>query len=257
MCLTSAVALGQGQTLPSATPTAPGAPAGPVVQTGPSAEAGPAWRRALVAGNFEAALAATDAPATQAYIRGAGAERRGGYAEAEQQYRASMDPDPAGDAALALADLLNGTGRRDQAVAIWHAVLKVGQLQRTGPSLGRAARAAHRLGQVRLANAYFQTAANLSPDDPQAHTAWGDLFLDKDNAAEARASYETALKADAAWVPALVGMARVLADSNPTASEAAARQAIAIDAGQPDAWLLLASAAIDASKRDEGRTILA
>ena len=109
---------------------------------------------------------------------------------------------------------------------------------------------------MRLANSYFQTAANLSPDDPQVHTRWGDLFLEKFNEAEARSSYETALKADAQYVPALVGMARALADSNPTAAEAAARQAIAIDPDQPDAWVLLASEAMDASKRADARAAL-
>ena len=135
-------------------------------------------------------------------------------------------PSPAGEPAVALADLLTRTGRREEASTIWQALLRTGQIQRTGAALGRSARAAQALGQVRLSNSYFQTAANLSPDDPQVHARWGDLFLEKFNEAEARSSYETALKADAQYVPALVGMARALADSNPTAAEAAARQAI-------------------------------
>ena len=122
---------------------------------------------------------------------------------------------PTGDPAVALAELLTRTGRREEASTVWQAIARAGQAQRTGSAMGRAARAAQALGQVRLANSYFQTAANLSPDDPQVHTRWGDLFLEKFNEAEARSSYETALKADAQYVPALVGMARALADSNP------------------------------------------
>ncbi|HTV01110.1 MAG TPA: tetratricopeptide repeat protein [Luteitalea sp.] len=224
----------------------------------PATEPIPAWRAPLVAGKFDDALtvAGTDASA-RAYIRGHAALRRGALDEAEQAFREALAEQPTGDPALALGDLLTARGRREEALPLWQAVLRAGQMQRTGGSMTRAARAAQALGQVRLANAYFQTASNLSPDDPEIHTLWGDLFLEKDNVAEARSSYESAIKADATYVPALVGMARALADTNPTAAEAAARQAIEIDPGQPDAWTLLAAEAMDASKRDDARKAIA
>lgn len=221
-----------------------------------NAEGRPAWERAVVAGRFDEAraLAAAEPDWVGTYIQGRSAERAGAYDEAGRHYRLAATQDPAGESALALATLLARTGRRDEALPIWQAVLAGGQTRRTGPTMARAARAAHALGQVRLANAYFQTAANLAPDDPDIHTRWGDLFLEKFEYAEARASYDMALKADSGWVPALIGLARTLADTNPTASEAVARQALAIDAAQPDALLLLASQAIDASTREEART---
>ncbi len=223
----------------------------------PPAEVVPPWRGPLTAGKFDAALAlAEDSAWAQALIRGHAAERRGDYEEAEREYRVAVTDQPAGEPAIALADLLTRTGRRDEANALWQVVLRSGQAQRSGASLGRAARAAQALGQVRLSNSYFQTAANLSPDDPQLHTRWGDLFLEKFNDAEARSSYETALKADAQYVPALVGMARALADSNPSAAEAAARQALTVDPDQPDALLVLAAEAMDASKRGDARETL-
>ena len=224
----------------------------------PTPEPFPPWRAPLAAGKFDAALAAaSDSPWAQSYVKGRAAERTGAYEEAEQHYRAALVLEPVGEPALALGDLLARTGRREDALPLWQAVLRSAQAQRSGAIMSRAARAAQALGQVRLANAYFQTAANLSPDDPQVHTLWGDLFLEKFNEAEAKTSYETALKADAAYLPALVGMARALADSNPSAAETAARQAIAIDPAQPDAWALIASEAMDASKRDVAREALA
>ncbi len=227
------------------------------LQAEPQAEVVPAWRAPLVGGQFEAALAtASDTPWAQAYINGRAAERRGRYEDAEGLYREAAVTQPTGEPAVALADLLTRMGRREEASIVWQAVARAAQTQRTGGAMSRAARAAQALAQVRLANSYFQMAANLSPDDAQVHTRWGDLFLEKFNEAEARSSYETALKADPRYVPALVGLARSLADSNPSAAEAAARQAIAIDAEQPDAWLLLASEAMDASKRAEARAAL-
>jgi tetratricopeptide (TPR) repeat protein len=235
----------------------PGGTAQPAPPVDPPAEVAPAWQAPLTAGRFDEALTrAADVPWAQAYIRGCAAERRGDYDQAEQQYRDAFTAQPAGEAAVALADLLTRLGRRPEADTIWQGILRAGQQQRTGSALGRAARAAHAIGQVRLANSYYQTAANFSPDDPQIHTRWADLFLEKFNDAEARSSYETALKANPQHVPALVGMARALADSNPTAAEAAARQALAIDADQPDAWLLLAAEAMDATKRADARTAL-
>lgn len=254
VCLWPPVLLAQTPVIPSRPPPLP---ASPTAQAEPGAHVPAPWRQLLVAGKFEPALAAAAGmPPTESYIRGMAAERRGAYDQAEQHYREGMEVDPTGEVALALADLLTRTGRRAEALPIWHGVLKAGQVQRSGAAISRAARAAHRLGQARMANAYFQTAANLTPDDPEVHTRWGDLWLEKSEQAEARASYETALKADATYVPALVGMARALGDSNPTAAEAAARHALAIDPAQPDAWLLLASEAMDASKRDEARTAI-
>jgi tetratricopeptide (TPR) repeat protein len=226
-------------------------------EPGVATEAIPAWRAPLVAGKFDEALAkAADSPWARAFVSGRAAERRGDYQEAERFYREAGAADAGGEPAVALADLLGRMGRREEASTLWQALLRTGQVQRTGAALARAARAAQALGQVRLSNSYFQTAANLAPDDAQVHTRWGDLFLEKFNEAEARSSYETALKADAQYVPALIGMARTLADRDPTAAEAAARQAIAIDPDQPEAWALLASEAIDASRRSDARAAL-
>lgn len=257
VCLLASQAAAQTPpfTVPRIIPPVGAAPQVPVA--GPSVEVAPPWLAALVAGKFDEALAgAGDLGWAQAYINGRAAERRGQYEDAERFLREAVTSQPVGEPAVALADLLTRTGRRDEASALWQEIIRAGQAQRTGAALGRAARAAQALRQVRLSNSYFQTAANLAPDDAQVHTRWADLFLEKFNEAEAKSSYETALKADPQYVPALVGMARALADSNSTAAEAAARQAIAIDPEQPDAWVLLAAEAMDASRRPDARAAL-
>lgn len=215
--------------------------------------------RALNAGELDAALEAAEAlPGGEAaLVRGRVAERKGDHAEAETEYRRSVAADETGDGAVALAELLTRTGRVAEARPIWEALLAVGQRERTGETLRRAGIAAQRLGRVRLSNSYFQTAAGLTPNDPSLHTAWGNLFLEKYNEAEARASYEAALGIHDRWVPALLGVAQSLADTNPTRAEQVARQVLSIDASNPDALLLLAAQAIDATKPDEARGYLA
>lgn len=257
VCLYACVA--SAQTPPFTVPRliTPAGATGQAQPAEPPAEVVPAWQAPLTAGRFDEALeSAGDVAWAQAFVKGRAAERRGAYAEAEQLYREAHASQPTAEPAIALAELLTRVGRREEAVAIWQNILRAGQQQRTGSAMARAARAAQALAQVRLSNSYFQTAANLSPDDPQIHTRWADLFLEKYNEAEARSSYETALKANPQHVPALVGMARALADSNPTAAEAAARQAIAIDPDQPDAWVLIASEAMDATKRADAQAAL-
>ena len=59
------------------------------------------------------------------------------------------------------------------------------------------------------ANSLFREAMQIDPDNPGIQVLWGNLFLEKYNLPEARRSYEMALKQNARYVPALVGMARV------------------------------------------------
>ena len=61
----------------------------------------------------------------------------------------------------------------------------------------RAGRAARALGRFEDANAFFREAVALAPDDVEINTAWGELFLEKYNRADAVRSFEPALKRDA------------------------------------------------------------
>ena len=61
--------------------------------------------------------------------------------------------------------------------------------------------------------------------------AWGELFLETQNPAEALQSFQKVLEQDGKWAPAHLGMARTLANENPPAAAAAAEQALKIDPG--------------------------
>ena len=81
-----------------------------------------------------------------------------------------------------------------------------------------------------------------------ANSAWGELFLDTHDPANAVASFRAALAADGEWAPAHAGLARALANENPPAAAAAARRALEIDPALTDAHLFLAGEALDADK---------
>ena len=58
------------------------------------------------------------------------------------------------------------------------------------------------------ANSFFRDANKLAPDDPDINAAWGELFLDKHNPADAMKSFQEALRVDESHVGALIGAAQ-------------------------------------------------
>jgi tetratricopeptide (TPR) repeat protein len=127
----------------------------------------------------------------------------------------------------------------------------------TADGLLRVARAARALGQVRTANALFRETVAVAAKDAvlvaAANTAWGELFLDTHDPANAVASFRAALAADGEWAPAHAGLAEALANENPPAAAAAARKAIEIDPALTDAHVFLAAEALDADKKAEAQ----
>jgi tetratricopeptide (TPR) repeat protein len=169
--------------------------------------------------------------------------------------------DPAGEAALEWGLVLWQQGRKAEARRALSPVAGSARGASTPDGLLRAARAARALGQSRTANAIFREAAAAAPKDPiltpAVNAAWGQLFLDAHDPANATASFRAALAVDAQWAPAHAGLARALADENPPAAAAAARRAVEIDPALVDAHLFLAEAAIDEYKPADGRESLA
>jgi tetratricopeptide (TPR) repeat protein len=168
--------------------------------------------------------------------------------------------DPAGDAALEWGLVLWQQGRKAEARRALSPVAGSVRGASTPDALLRVARAARALGQSRTANALFREAAAAAPKDPTltpaVNTAWGQLFLDAHDPANATASFRAALALDGDWAPAHAGLARSLTDENPPAAMAAARRAVAIDPALVDAHLFLAEAAIDADKPSDAREAL-
>jgi len=110
---------------------------------------------------------------------------------------------PASAAALELGLLAKKLGRSD-ATAILQTVAN------TAPELILAGRALHALGAFDDANNVFRNAVAKAPKDPEANTAWGELYLDAHQKADALELFSEALEGDQKWTPAILGAAQAL-----------------------------------------------
>lgn len=217
--------------------------------------------RALLDGRLDEALSlvANRPPddALRLVVRGRVAKARGRLDEAQRLFSRGASRTPDGDAALELGLLLLARGARAEAeVVLDRLVVAVLEGDRDGLGLARAARARAALGEPRQANALFRAAAQARPNHPAVHTAWGELFLEKHNTAEAVGSFQTALELDPRWSPAILGLARAHADDNPSAAREAASKALAMNPSLVEAHLLLATLAIDEDDLEGGRDAL-
>jgi tetratricopeptide (TPR) repeat protein len=193
-----------------------------------------------------------DDPAA-AVVRAQLAAARGQYREAQALLEPAVARDPAGDAALELALLYRTIGRQGDAQPLLTAVFRKGPTSSDPAALVRAARASHALNRPREAKAFFLDAGRAGAPPAIVETAFGRLFLEKYNPAEALRSFQAALAADPNWAPAHAGLARVLEDEDPPKAAAAAERAIAIDPALAEPHLLLAELHLDADRDAEAK----
>ena len=188
--------------------------------------------------------------------------RQARLAEAEQLLKAvaesadDRDEDSAGEAALELGLLYRARGRGEPAAPLLERVANSAASAQDAPALLRAARATAAVGEFRQANQLFRRASRAAGSSPAVETAWGELFLEKHNSQDAARSFQEALKADAEWAPAHLGLARALGDTNATAAIEALGRALAIDSTLPDGYVLSARFQLDEGKRGEARATL-
>ena len=216
--------------------------------------------RALNAGQFEEVerllKSATD-PASIA-LRARAQIAQGHYQEAQTLLTPAASAQPDGDAALELGLLELYLGKR--ADGIRRLRVLTGRLSpRSARDFFRLAQAASALATFqdaqafKDANSYFRDANKLAPDDPDINAAWGELFLDKHNPADAMKSFQEALRVDDSHVGALIGAAEVNTGMNPPAARAALERALKINANSVPALLLQAELALDDRERDRAR----
>jgi tetratricopeptide (TPR) repeat protein len=179
-----------------------------------------------------------------AVLRARAIAARGEYAQAESLLQPFAAANPAGDAALETGLLQQLVGKRNEARRSLQLVMLGEQRNPTARDYLRAGRAARALGRFDDANAFFRDADGLAPNDPLINTEWGDLFVEKYNNKDAARSFQEALKADPEYGPALLGMARSLADQNPPQAVALAQQALKQNPNEPGAHLFIAEMAI-------------
>jgi tetratricopeptide (TPR) repeat protein len=179
---------------------------------------------------------------------------RGRYQEAESLLRPITGRAPTSAAALELGLLLDLLGRAEAQQILGR--IAFADMVADAQDLGRAARALRALGRTQDANATYRDALSLAPKDAALNVAWGELFLETYNNAEALKSFQAALEVDARHAPALVGIARALADEDPPQSNAAALKALEINPSDVSAFVFIAGQAVDSGKRDEARKLI-
>ncbi len=178
---------------------------------------------------------------------------RGQYDDALALLQVTGRTAPSSEAALQLGLLLRYLGRTREADQVLAPLASSGRAATTSAALLRAGLAARALRQPRTANALFREAAAALPGDPAVNTAWGHLYLDASDPAEAVARFRTALKTDAAWAPAWAGLARALASEDPAEAMAAAKKAIEIDPALVEAHLFVGESALERDRPAETR----
>jgi len=218
-----------------------------------------AANRAVIEGRYDeierltASLDARDPDVVALKARAAIA--RGRYEQAESMLRPIAARAPASEAAIELGLLLQMLGRGD-ATAVLEKVAPLAGTSNDPLEVARGARALRALGRLRDANAAYRQAVAGAPMDASINTGWGELFLQTEQDGEALKSFQAALEADERWTPAIIGVARALADDDPPQAVAAAKHALDINPSSVDAYVLLASQASDADHRSEARQLL-
>ncbi|HEX6163402.1 MAG TPA: tetratricopeptide repeat protein [Vicinamibacterales bacterium] len=178
-----------------------------------------------------------------------GVAARGDYAKAEAILQPFAAAVPGGEAALELGLLQMYIGKRAEGRRALTQVLGADSGNPSAREYLRAARASRALMRIEDAQSYFRDAIALAPNDPRVNTEWGELFLEKYNKAEAAKSFQEALKADPEYGPALLGMARALADENPPQAVAFAQRVLKQNPNDAGAQLVIAQVAIYQDKK--------
>jgi cellulose synthase operon protein C len=105
------------------------------------------------------------------------------------------------------------------------------------------------LDQYEEANAQFRIAYKEGKTSPAVRVEWGRLFLERFNPAEAANLFQEALKLDANYAPAYLGLARVAAAGYDKKAVDFAREALRRDPKLVEAHELLAYLALEDSDR--------
>ena len=114
-----------------------------------------------------------------------------------------------------------------------------------GKDLGLAAITLQRLQQYRESNRYFRRATRAEPDDLDTQIAWGNLFLEKYDPANASASFKAALEVNPNLPEALLGMALTFSGGSSEQAEGLLKKALKVNPNLEPAHAALAEIAID------------
>jgi tetratricopeptide (TPR) repeat protein len=212
--------------------------------------------RALRDGRYADALALAATLPVDAdvhLLRGRALLAIGRYDESAAALAAAAAERPLGEAQFELGQLHLLRGRRAEARRLLEPIVAAAARSDDGEVIGRAARAAYRLGRFEQANTLFRDASARIGDDPALQLAWGELFLEKQNRNEAVKSFRAVLQSDRRNALAFVGLARAFADENSATTRELVARALTLNASLVPAHLAIADLALDEDKREEAR----
>jgi tetratricopeptide (TPR) repeat protein len=178
----------------------------------------------------------------------------GNYAQAIAHLDSILNSPQVGVAASwekALA--LEETGKRDEAEAIFKRLIDgfLNGAIGSSPDLLYVARSMWATEYFHDANDVFKLLTGRFPRDAEAFVAWGDLLAEKYNDPEAIASYQDALAIDPNMPESNLGVARLLALTDPEKSSAALEKTLSVNPNFMDAHLLVAEMEIDAEQYEK------
>ncbi len=177
---------------------------------------------------------------------------RGRYPQAVTLLSAPAASSPGGDAALELGLLQLYLGRRDEGRRTLQRVLQTSP-RTSGADLMRLGRAARALGEFQQANGFFRDADRATPESVDVNVAWGELFLEKYDVANAQKSFEPIARLAPDSVRVRMGLARILVEENPPEARKLLDRILATNPSYVPAHLLIAEIALDMRRRDEGQ----
>ena len=189
--------------------------------------------------------------------------QRGKLHEADSVLHASLTTDVAGrrQASVQLAELAYGRGDREEALRAARSI--TASYERESPAwsardriaAGRAyeIESSASAPSVRNALAAYDAAVAVDPKNTEARVRTGNLFLQKYNAPDAKASFDDALKIDPKQPRALLGLSRTLEFQHKPGSATQLRAALAINPELVDAHVILARASLEAESYDSAR----
>jgi tetratricopeptide (TPR) repeat protein len=180
---------------------------------------------------------------------------RGKYVEAEAMLQPVAQRAPSSEAALELGVLQQLLGRL-AATQTLERVASLASSAQNAVEMARAARALQALDRTKEANSAFIEATRAAPNNTAIESAFGDLFLEKYDYANAMKSYERVLELDPRYAPALLGAARALEGDDPPQAAGAIKRLLQINPSSVDAYIFLAGQAADVDHRAEARELL-
>ena len=153
------------------------------------------------------------------------------------------------DPVLARCDTHYDKGRPLEARGCYGQVLR-----EAGPAV--RAEAYWMLDDLKAANEEFREAVRLEPENPDLRVRWGYLYIESHQQREAAQLFEEALAIDEEHVPAMLGMARVMASRFEGQAGDIVRSALEKRPRQAEGHLLLGRMALEEGNLEEARKAL-